>query len=135
MVFTNMPRMVQPLTPPPPGSQNAEEVSIAALLAAVKSGDVNELDYRQQGILTSAIAVWRGVQARARPMPSELMAGKELHRVLVELQTFSEGSIEALAASLSAISEQWDVQLKQPVKVPRLPAAEQSEAIPEGTQS
>jgi hypothetical protein len=125
MVFTNMPRMVQPLTPPPPGSQNAEEASIAALLAAINSGDIMLLDYRQQGILASAIAVWRGVQSRSRSMPSELMAGKELHRALVDLQMQPDSSIEALAAALASASDQWAERL----------AAERSEATPEGTQS
>jgi hypothetical protein len=112
MVFTNMPRMVQPLTPPPPGSQNAEEVSIAALLAAASgASNIDTLDYRQQGILASAIAIVRGMQSRARTMPSELQIGKEMHRVLVELQALPESSVEALAASLSSVSEQWKDRL------------------------
>jgi hypothetical protein len=112
MVFTNMPRMMQPLTPPPPGSQNAEEVSIAALLAAASgASNIDTLDYRQQGILASAIAIVRGMQSRARTMPSELQIGKEMHRVLVELQALPESSVEALAASLSSVSEQWKDRL------------------------
>jgi hypothetical protein len=67
------------------------------------------------------------MQSRARTMPSELQIGKEMHRVLVDLQMQPDSSIEVLAAALASASDQWAERLA--------PAAERSEATPEGTQS
>ena len=124
MVFTRVPNIVS--VTPLPGGMNAETISIEQLIAASKASDISALDYRQQGILASAIAVLRGVRARARPLPSEQMLGSEMHSVLVELQSLPQGSVERLAETLAAASDQWEQQLSQPV------AAEQSEAQSEG---
>jgi hypothetical protein len=118
MAFTRLPSII-PATPMPPGGMDAEAASIEQLTAAVKGGDLAALDHRQQGILASAIAVLRGVRARARSLPSEQMLGSEMHSVLVELQSLPQGSVDRLAEMLAAASDQWEQQLSQPIGVER----------------